>query len=156
MSSDYKGDTSSALLEVLDGEQNVRFRDHYVEVPIDLSQVLFIATANTTQTIPGPLLDRMELIEVNSYTENEKFHIAKDYLVEKQRERNGLKPGQIIFSDKSLERLSTIIRGRQESAIWSAASAMCAERRHASIWRRGRLPSVLRRATWRNTWARSG
>ena len=105
VSSDYKGDTSSALLEVLDGEQNVRFRDHYVEVPIDLSQVLFIATANTTQTIPGPLLDRMELIEVNSYTENEKFHIAKDYLVEKQRERNGLKPGQIIFSDKSLERI---------------------------------------------------
>ncbi len=105
VSSDYKGDTSSALLEVLDGEQNVRFRDHYVEVPIDLSQVLFIATANTTQTIPRPLLDRMEVIEVNSYTENEKFHIAKDYLVEKQRERNGLKPGQIVFSDRSLEKI---------------------------------------------------
>lgn len=105
VSSDYKGDTSSALLEVLDGEQNVRFRDHYVEVPIDLSQVLFIATANTTQTIPGPLLDRMEVIEVNSYTENEKFHIAKDYLVSKQMERNGLKEGQISFSDKSLEKI---------------------------------------------------
>lgn len=105
VSSDYKGDTSSALLEVLDGEQNVRFRDHYVEVPIDLSQVLFIATANTTQTIPGPLLDRMEVIEVNSYTENEKFHIAKDYLVAKQMERNGLKEGQISFSDKSLEKI---------------------------------------------------
>ena len=105
VSSDYKGDTSSALLEVLDGEQNVRFRDHYVEVPLDLSQVLFIATANTTQTIPGPLLDRMELIEVNSYTENEKFHIAKDYLVDKQRERNGLSEGQITFSDKSLEKI---------------------------------------------------
>lgn len=105
VSSDYKGDTSSALLEVLDGEQNVRFRDHYVEVPIDLSQVLFIATANTTQTIPGPLLDRMEVIEVNSYTENEKFHIAKDYLVGKQRERNGLTQEQIVFSDKSLEKI---------------------------------------------------
>ena len=105
VSSDYKGDTSSALLEVLDGEQNVKFRDHYVELPIDLSQVLFIATANTTQTIPGPLLDRMELIEVNSYTENEKFHIARDYLVTKQMERNGLKEGQITFSDKSLEKI---------------------------------------------------
>ncbi len=105
VSSDYKGDTSSALLEVLDGEQNVKFRDHYVEVPVDLSHVLFIATANTTQTIPGPLLDRMELIEVNSYTENEKFHIAKDYLVGKQIERNGLTPQQIVFSDKCLEKI---------------------------------------------------
>ena len=110
VSSDYKGDTSSALLEVLDGEQNVKFRDHYVEVPVDLSQVLFIATANTTQTIPGPLLDRMELIEVNSYTENEKFHIAKDYLVGKQIERNGLTPQQIVFSDKCLEKKQGPIR----------------------------------------------
>ncbi len=105
VSSDYKGDTSSALLEVLDSEQNIKFRDHYVEQPIDLSQVLFIATANTTQTIPGPLLDRMELIEVNSYTENEKFHIAKDYLVGKQLERNGLTGGQVSFTDKSLMKM---------------------------------------------------
>ena len=91
VSSDYKGDVSSALLEVLDGEQNVKFRDHYVETPLDLSKVLFIATANTTQTIPAPLLDRMEIIEVNSYTENEKFHIARQYLVKKQLEKNGLK-----------------------------------------------------------------
>lgn len=105
ISSDYKGDTSSALLEVLDGEQNVKFRDHYVETPIDLSNVLFIATANTTQTIPGPLLDRMEIIEVSSYTENEKFHIAKDYLVNKQLERNGLTKGQLTFSDGALEKM---------------------------------------------------
>ena len=105
VSSDYKGDTSSALLEVLDSEQNVRFRDHYVEVPIDLSQVMFIATANTTQTIPKPLLDRMEVIEVNSYTENEKFHIAKDHLVAKQLEKNGLTSDQLTFTDRALEKL---------------------------------------------------
>ena len=90
VSNDYKGDTFSALLEVLDGEQNVRFRDHYVEIPLDLSEVLFIATANSTQNIPRPLLDRMELIEVNSYTENEKFHIAKEHLLHKQMEKNGI------------------------------------------------------------------
>ncbi len=103
--SDYKGDTSSALLEVLDGDQNVRFRDHYVETPIDLSQVLFIATANTTQTIPRPLLDRMEVIEVSSYTENEKFHIGRDYLVSKQLERNGLKENQLTISDGALKKI---------------------------------------------------
>lgn len=105
VSSDYKGDTSSALLEVLDGEQNVKFRDHYVEVPINLSNVLFIATANTTQTIPGPLLDRMEVIEVNSYTENEKFHIARNYLVSKQQERNGLSHENFVISDDALKKI---------------------------------------------------
>lgn len=105
VSSDYKGDTSSALLEVLDSEQNVKFRDHYVELPIDLSEVLFIATANTTQTIPGPLLDRMELIEVNSYTENEKFHIGKNYLIRKQMERHGLTKEQLSISGPALERI---------------------------------------------------
>ncbi len=105
VSSDYKGDVSSALLEVLDGEQNVKFRDHYVEIPIDLSNVLFIATANTTQTIPRPLLDRMEVIEVSSYTENEKFHIAKKYLLPKQLERNGLTDGKLVVSDKALEKI---------------------------------------------------
>lgn len=105
VSSDYKGDTSSALLEVLDGEQNVKFRDHYVELPIDLSQVMFIATANTTQTIPTPLLDRMEVIEITSYTENEKFHIAREFLVKKQMERNGLKEGQVTISDHALEKI---------------------------------------------------
>lgn len=105
VSSDYKGDVSSALLEVLDGEQNVKFRDHYVEIPLDLSGVLFIATANTTQTIPGPLLDRMEVIEVSSYTENEKFHIAKNYLIPKQLEKNGLDKEKLSVSDRTLEKI---------------------------------------------------
>ena len=105
VSGDYRGDTASALLEVLDGEQNVKFRDHYVETPIDLSKVFFIATANTTATIPDPLLDRMELIEINSYTENEKFHIARDYLVRKQMERNGLKEDQFSISDKAIRKI---------------------------------------------------
>lgn len=105
ISADYRGDASSALLEVLDGEQNMKFRDHYVETPIDLSQVLFIATANTTQTIPKPLLDRMEMIEINSYTENEKFHIAKNYLVKKQMEKNGLPEDQLTISDGALRKI---------------------------------------------------
>ena len=103
VSSDYKGDTSSALLEVLDSEQNSRFVDHYVEIPLDLSQVLFIATANSVQTIPRPLLDRMEVIEVNSYTLNEKVHIAKKHLVQKQLKKNGLMAKQLSFSAKALE-----------------------------------------------------
>lgn len=105
VSSDYKGDTSSALLEVLDSEQNIHFRDHYIELPINLSEVLFIATANTTQTIPGPLLDRMELIEVNSYTENEKFHIGKNYLIRKQMEKNGLTRTQLTITNPALEKI---------------------------------------------------
>lgn len=107
VSNDYKGDTFSALLEVLDGEQNVRFRDHYVEIPLDLSEVLFIATANTTQTIPRPLLDRMEVIEVNSYTENEKFHIAKEHLLGKQMERNGITKSMLSIQDGALKNIIT-------------------------------------------------
>ena len=107
VSNDYKGDTFSALLEVLDGEQNVRFRDHYVEIPLDLSEVLFIATANTTQTIPRPLLDRMEVIEVNSYTENEKFHIAKEHLLKKQLEKNGLTKQMLSIQDGALRNIIT-------------------------------------------------
>ena len=103
VSSDYKGDTSAALLEVLDSEQNCRFRDHYIEMPVDLSEVLFIATANEVSGIPKPLLDRMELIEVSSYTENEKFHIAKGHLVEKQKSKNGIKKEQLTITDGALK-----------------------------------------------------
>ena len=105
LSSDYKGDTASAMLEVLDGEQNVKFRDHYIEIPLDLSEVLFIATANDVQTIPRPLLDRMELIEITSYTENEKFHIAKEHLWMKQVEKNGLNPEKISITDEALRKV---------------------------------------------------
>lgn len=113
VSSDYKGDTSAALLEVLDSEQNNKFRDHYVELPVDLSEVLFLATANDVQSIPKPLLDRMELIEVSSYTENEKLHIAKEHLIKKQIEKNGLKSDQLTISDGAL---SAIIRGYTKEA----------------------------------------
>ncbi|MGN0505824.1 MAG: endopeptidase La [Lachnospiraceae bacterium] len=105
VSSDYKGDTSSALLEVLDTEQNKHFVDHYVELPVDLSEVLFICTANTTQTIPKPLLDRMEIIEVNSYTENEKLHIAKEHLLAKQLEKNGLTKQQLKISSGAMKEI---------------------------------------------------
>ena len=105
VSSDYKGDTSSALLEVLDPEQNCHFRDHYVELPLDLSKVLFIATANDAGNIPKPLLDRMDIIEVTSYTANEKFHIAKEHLWEKQLHKNGLKESQITISDNAIREI---------------------------------------------------
>lgn len=113
VSSDYKGDTSAALLEVLDNEQNNKFRDHYVEIPIDLSDVLFIATANSAQDIPKPLYDRMEVIEVSSYTESEKFHIAKEHLVDKQLAKNGLDKSQLSISDGALNK---IIRGYTKEA----------------------------------------
>lgn len=105
VSSNYRGDTSAALLEVLDSEQNNKFRDHYIELPMDLSEVLFIATANDAHNIPRPLYDRMEIIEVTSYTENEKFHIAKEHLLPKQLEKNGLKAEQMKISDKGLKAL---------------------------------------------------
>lgn len=113
VSSDYRGDTSSALLEVLDSEQNHSFRDHYVEIPIDLSEVMFLATANSVQEIPRPLLDRMELIEVTSYTENEKLHIAMEHLMRKQMKKNGLKKGQLSIREDALAK---VIRGYTKEA----------------------------------------
>ena len=128
VSSEYRGATASALLEVLDGEQNVRFRGHYVELPIDLSRVLFIATANTLETVPGPLMDRMEIIEVTSYTENEKFHIAKDYLVAKQQKMNGIPEDKVVITDDALR---AMIRG------WTReAGVRNAERRIGDIFRK--------------------
>ena len=128
VSSEYRGATASALLEVLDGEQNVRFRDHYVELPIDLSRVLLIATANTLETVPGPLMDRMEIIEVTSYTENEKFHIAKDYLVAKQQKMNGIPEDKVVITDDALR---AMIRG------WTReAGVRNAERRIGDIFRK--------------------
>lgn len=106
VSNDYKGDTFSALLEVLDGEQNVKFRDHYLEVPVDLSEVLFVTTANSLQTIPRPLLDRMEVIEVNSYTENEKLHIAMRHLIPKQLAKHGLTEEQLKINKNAIWKMS--------------------------------------------------
>ncbi len=122
VSSDYKGDTSSALLEVLDSEQNNKFRDHYVELPLDLSEVLFIATANDVQTIPRPLLDRMELIEVSSYTENEKLHIAKEHLLEKQIEKNGLSGYDFSITDKAMKKLISSYTREAGVRAWSGRS----------------------------------
>ena len=106
VSNDYKGDTFSALLEVLDSEQNRKFRDHYLEVPVDLSEVLFVTTANTLQPIPRPLLDRMEVIEVSSYTENEKMHIATEHLIPKQLEKHGLDAEKLSISKKALWKMA--------------------------------------------------
>ena len=128
VSSDHRGDTFSALLEVLDSEQNEKFRDHYVELPIDLSEVMFLCTANDIQTIPRPLLDRMEVIEISGYTENEKLHIAKEHLLPKQMERHGLKEVQFRVSNKALEKV--IHQYTRESGVRAL------ERRIASLCRK--------------------
>ena len=137
VSTDYKGDTFSALLEVLDSEQNYKFRDHYLEVPLDLSEVLFIATANSLQTIPRPLLDRMEVIEVTSYTENEKLHIATEHLIPKQLEKNGLKKEQLKIS---------------KNAVWKIASNYTKEAGVRQLERE--IGNICRKAAKRNTYNR--
>ncbi len=130
-SGDYRGDISSSLLEVLDPEENNRFSDHYIELPIDLSEVFFIATANNVQTIPRPLLDRMELIEVSSYTENEKFHIAKEHLIPKQIKANGIRENQLVIEDDALEEII--------SAYTKEAGVRTLERRIGQICRKSAL-----------------
>lgn len=140
VSSDYKGDTSSALLEVLDSEQNNKFRDHYVEIPLDLSEVLFIATANDLQTIPRPLLDRMEIIEVSSYTENEKWHIGREHLVPKQMKIHGLKEGQLILEDRALREMITGYTKEPVSGSWSVRSVKYAGKPPGGSWRISRNP----------------
>ena len=155
VSGDYKGDVASALLEVLDAEQKREVQGSLCGDPPGPSGVLFIATANTTQTIPGPLLDRMEVIEVSSYTENEKFHIARNYLVTKQLERNGLDKGKLTISDKALEKI--IHNYTREAGVRNL------ERRIGEICRKaareflekGDKTSVrVTEANLKNTWAR--
>ena len=129
-SSDYKGDTSAALLEVLDPEQNSRFMDHYIEVPQDLSEVLFIATANDVQGIPRPLLDRMELIEIAGYTENEKEHIAKEHLIPKQMEENGIEKGKLTIQSAALKKIINNYTKKPEFETWREPSDRYAEKLH--------------------------
>ena len=125
LGSDMRGDPASALLEVLDSEQNTSFRDHFLEVPVDLSRVMFITTANTTSTIPRPLLDRMEIIELSSYTDEEKLQIARTHLLPKQMKEHGLKKSQLRISDDAI-RSSPTIRGSPASGRWSVCWASCA------------------------------
>ena len=108
MGADYRGDPASAMLEVLDPEQNATFRDHYLDMPFDLSRAMFITTANTLDTVPGPLRDRMEIIQLAGYTEEEKLQIAKRYLVPRQIERNGLKKSQVAFTDAGLRAIISL------------------------------------------------
>ncbi len=128
---DHRGDTASALLEILDGAQNVAFRDHYLEVGLDLSRVLFVATANDISTIPKPLLDRMEIIEINSYTTVEKFHIAKKYLVPKQLAKNGITKKQLSFTDEALKNI--IMQYTKEAGVRNLERKIAAACRKAAV-----------------------
>lgn len=129
MGSDFRGDPASAMLEVLDTEQNVAFRDHYIELPFDLSDVVFLTTANDLSAVPRPLLDRMEVIELPSYTEEEKRRIALNHLLPRQMDKHGLGKGQLIISEEMLAKVITATPARPVCAVWSACSLSCAARR---------------------------
>ena len=150
VSTDYKGDTFSALLEVLDSEQNYKFRDHYLEVPLDLSEVLFIATANSLQTIPRPLLDRMEVIEVTSYTENEKLHIATEHLIPKQLEKNGLKKEQLKISKNAVWKIAS--NYTKEAGVRQLEREIFAEKQQKKYLQPGKRVLQLQRRICSNIW----
>ena len=140
MSMDFRGDPSSALLEVLDPEQNSTFSDHFIEIPVDLSHVLFLVTANVAYNIPGPLRDRMEIINLPGYTEAEKLEIARRYLVPKQMKENGLQKGQLKISDKELKTIIEKYTREAVSAVWNEKLPGSAARRP------GRSPAAKKRA----------
>lgn len=136
---DYRGDPTAALLEVLDPEQNHTFRDHYLEVELDLSDVLFLATANVVEAIPGPLLDRMELVELDGYTEHEKVTIARDHLLPRQLDKAGLEASEVEFGDDALRLLAAEYTREAGVRSWTARSRGCCGRSpRTSRWRRRR------------------
>ena len=155
MGSDWRGDPSSAMLEVLDPEQNSTFRDHYLDLPFDLSRVMFICTANVLDTIPGPLRDRMEIISIAGYTEEDKLHIARRYLVPRQLERNGLKPGQLDLHRRGPRaRSSRTTPARPACATWSAQIGTIARKFARMVAEEGRKQlTVGREAGAPSSWA---
>ena len=151
LGSDYRGDPSSALLEVLDSEQNHAFRDHFLEIPLDLSQVMFITTANSLDTIPRPLLDRMEVIQLSSYTDEEKLQIAKNHLLPKQMKEHGLKKGSLRMDDEALR---AVIRDyTRESGVRQLErrlAAICRKSRYAPADKGSEACVLLQKKTCRN------
>ncbi len=153
---DFRGDPASALLEILDPEQNDTFRDNYLDLPFDLSKVFFITTANTLETVPQPLLDRMEVLRLSGYSEEEKVEIAHRYLIPRQLKEAGLTPEQCDITDEALTRASSATtRGRPACGSSSAPSRGCAARPPLRFAEGNTEPVVIRSATWSRCWGRS-